>query len=153
MSLSLPARWKHDFDLQAVGSLRRSIATGTRYQQVLETIPDADPSKRQDMALMLAEVLAGVGKYPQAVARVDDALKIGEGWRKTDPLWKSHAYAVPPNRGGARADCCGQRGLAGSGIANPQNSGPGDASRPERRAGRIGFETADRSPGLDRACH
>ena len=76
------------------GRYEEALATGARYQHVLETIPNADPSKRQDMALMLAEVLAGAGKYPQAVARVDDALKIGEGWRKTDPLWESHAYAV-----------------------------------------------------------
>jgi CHAT domain-containing protein/tetratricopeptide (TPR) repeat protein len=76
------------------GRFAEALGTGTRYQELLEKIPNADSSKRQDMALLLAEILAGLEKYPDAIARVDDALKIPDGWRATDPLWEPHAYAL-----------------------------------------------------------
>ncbi|HTU24286.1 MAG TPA: tetratricopeptide repeat protein [Pirellulales bacterium] len=76
------------------GRYSEALSTGKRYQELLDKIPDADASKRQDSALMLAEILAGLGKYPEALARVDDALKIDSGWRATDPLWEAHLYSV-----------------------------------------------------------
>jgi tetratricopeptide (TPR) repeat protein len=76
------------------GRYSEALATGTRYQEVLEKIPNADSSKRQEMNLMLAESLTGLERYPEAIAHVDDALKIAEGWRTTDPLWEAHAYAL-----------------------------------------------------------
>ena len=85
------------------GRFEDALATGTRYQQLLEKIPNADASKRQDIHLMLAEVLAGLGKYPRAIAHVDDGLKVAGGWRATDPLWEAHAFALRAQieRGGA----------------------------------------------------
>ena len=99
------------------------LGAGTRYQQLLEKIPNADPSKRQDMALMLAEILAGLEKYPEAIAHVDEALKIADGWRTTDPLWEPHAYALRAQieRAAGQIDAAEGR-LARSGIAAAQPS-------------------------------
>ncbi len=76
------------------GRYEDALVAERGYQQLLEKIPNADASKRQDMHLLLAEVLTGLGKYPQAIAHVDDGLKIAGGWRTTDPLWEPHAFAL-----------------------------------------------------------
>ena len=76
------------------GRYEEALATGTRYRQLLEKIPNADASKRQDIALMLAEILASLERYPQAITHVDDALAVADGWRTSDVLWEPHAHAL-----------------------------------------------------------
>jgi tetratricopeptide (TPR) repeat protein len=76
------------------GRFEKALQTVKHYQQVLQTIPNADASKQQDMHLLSAEILAILGKYAEALGHIDDGLKIPNGWRATDSLWEAHTYAL-----------------------------------------------------------
>ena len=72
--------------LQVLGSIYKqsgrydqALATANRYEQVLAGVPNADASARQDCQLLLAEILANLEKYPEAISHVDQALKVPRG--------------------------------------------------------------------------
>jgi tetratricopeptide (TPR) repeat protein len=79
---------------QKSGRLEEALTIGERYRTVLETVPGADASKRQDIRLLLGEILAGLKRYPEAIAQVDDSLKIAGGLRTTEVLWEPQTIAL-----------------------------------------------------------
>ena len=76
------------------GRYEQALELAQRYEQVLAGVPNADASARQDGQLQLAEILANLGKYPEAIAHVDAVLKVPKGCARPKSCGKPHALAL-----------------------------------------------------------